>query len=76
MTFLIKTNPRILECVTIKENGKLATSVTQKEISVFHELSFIFDHGIRSKESTLYEFSFIFYRRYLFLIKFWGKKNN
>ena len=31
---------------------------------------------IRSKESTVYEFSFIFYRRYLFLIKLWGKKNN
>ena len=39
------TNPRILECVTIKENAKLATSVTQKEISVFHESSFIVDHA-------------------------------
>ena len=39
------TNPRILECVTIKENAKLATSVTQKEISVFPELSFIVDHA-------------------------------
>ena len=37
--------PRRLECVTIKEDAKLATSVTQKEISAFHELSFIVDHA-------------------------------